>query len=122
MKENIKRGELYWVPLDENLAGKDIVHPHVVLQDTVINGSRITTTVVCALSTNMKRAYEAGNILLDPGEGGLPKQSIVIVSQVSVVEKTQIGEYIGRLSDNRMEQIFAGMKLLQGFIPPPKKR
>lgn len=111
----IKQGELYWVPLEGEWGGKDIIHPHVILQDTVINGSRISTTVVCGLSTNMKRAYEPGNILLEPGEGGLPKQSIVVVSQVSVVEKAQVGEYIGILSGERMEQIFAGMKLIQRF-------
>jgi hypothetical protein len=31
-------------------------HPHVVVQNNVFNGSRIGTVVVCALTSNVKRA------------------------------------------------------------------
>jgi mRNA interferase MazF len=85
----------------------------VVIQDDVFNRSRIHTVIVCALTSNLKRANEPGNVLLDVGEGNLPKQSVVVVSQVSAVEKTQIGEYIGALSDQRVEQILAGMRFQQ---------
>ena len=40
-------------------------HPHVVVQDDVFNRSRITTVVVCALTTNLQGANEPGNVLLD---------------------------------------------------------
>ena len=41
-----------------------------------------------------------GNVLLDAGEGNLPKRSAVVVSQVSSVEKARLGERIGSLSDS----------------------
>jgi hypothetical protein len=34
---------------------------------------------VCALSSNLKRASEPGNVLLELGEGDLEKQSVVVV-------------------------------------------
>jgi mRNA interferase MazF len=112
----INRGDIFWIPLfDDYGVQNPIVHPNVVIQDTVINQSRIDVIVVCGISTNMKRAFEPGNILLDPGEGDLPKQSIVVVSQISVVKKLHIGEYIGLLSERRIEQIFAGMRYVQSF-------
>jgi len=43
----------------------------------------------------------------------LPKQSVIVVSQVDTVEKTQLGEYIGTLSQPRVEQILAGMRFQQ---------
>lgn len=111
---NIQQGDLYWVPIAEPSDGESkIIHPHVVIQADVLNQSRIETVVVCALTTNMKRAKAPGNVLLEPGEGNLPKQSIVVVSQVSVVEKNQLGAYIGALSAERIAQILAGMKFLQ---------
>lgn len=115
----INQGDVYWVPL-EDLDGAEpgIIHPHVVIQDDVINRSRIKTVVVCGLTTNRKRAFEHGNILLDVGEANLPKQSIIVVSQISTVNKSQMGEYIGTLSKERVEQIFAGMKFLQWFTEP----
>ena len=84
-----------------------------MVQDDVFNRSRINTVIVCALSSNWKRANEPGNVLLEPGEGNLSRQSIVIVSQVSTVDKDRLGETIGALSDARVEQILAGMRFQQ---------
>lgn len=63
----------------------------MVIQEDVFNRSRIHTVVVCALTSNLKRATEPGNILLDVGEGKLPRRSVVVASQVSSVEKTHLG-------------------------------
>jgi mRNA interferase MazF len=110
----VNQGEIYWVPLEEpNGAEPGYIHPHVVIQDDVINHSRIHTVVVCALTTNLKRANMPGNVLLEAGEANLPRQSIVVVSQVSTVDKAQLGEYIGSLTKERMDQILAGMRFLQ---------
>lgn len=112
----INQGDIYWVPLPElNDSGSGIIHPQVVIQDDIINRSRIKTVVVCGLTTNMKRISEPGNVLLEAGEANLPKPSIVVVSQISTVNKAQLGEYIGTLSKERVAQIFAGMKFLQAF-------
>ena len=111
----IDRGNIYWVALDTGEGPKAAIpHPYVVVQDDVFNHSRIRTVVVCALTSNLGRASETpGNVLLEPGEGGLPRQSVVEVSKVSSVEKAQLGEYIGALSQPRVEQILAGMRFLQ---------
>lgn len=110
----VNQGDVYWVALKEP-AGSDpgVTHPHVVIQDDVLNRSRIETVVVCALTTNAKRAKAPGNVLLEAGEANLPRQSIVVVSQVSTVDKSQLGEYIGSLTRQRVEQILAGMRFLQ---------
>jgi len=108
----INQGDIYWAQLEES----EYTHPHVVVQDNVLNHSRIDTVVVCALTTNMKHANMPGNVLLDAGEANLPKRSIVSVSQVSTVDKSQLGEYIGSLSAQRVEQILAGMKFVQSII------
>jgi mRNA interferase MazF len=65
------------------------------------------------LTTNSKRANSPGNVLLEAGEANLPRQSIVVVSQVSTVDKAQLGEYIGSLNQERITQILAGMRFLQ---------
>jgi mRNA interferase MazF len=65
------------------------------------------------LTSNLKRASEPANVLLDVGEGNLPRQSVLVVSQVSSVEKAQLGEYIGTLSNERVEQVLAGMRFQQ---------
>lgn len=110
----VNQGDVYWVRSEEPGGSEsDYAHPHVVIQDNVINRSRINTVVVCALTTNLKRAKAPGNVLLEAGEANLPRQSVVIVSQVSTVYKAQLGEYIGSLNEQRIDQILAGMQFLQ---------
>jgi mRNA interferase MazF len=113
----INQGDIYWVPLEESSdmeAGP--THPHVIVQDNVLNHSRIKTVVVCALTSNLKRAKSPGNILLEVGEANLSRQSVVVVSKVSTVDKTQLGEYIGSLHEQRVREILAGMQFLQTFL------
>lgn len=110
----IDRGDVFWIgPDDPRGPASGQPHPHVVVQDDVFNHSRVTTVVVCALTSNLHRASGPGNVLLETGEGNLPKRSVVVVSQVSSVEKARLGERIGSLSDTRVEQILAGLRFQQ---------
>ena len=110
----VNQGDIYWVSLEEPSGSEPrYPHPHVVIQENVINRSRINTVVVCALTTNLRRAKAPGNVLLETGEANLSRQSIVVVSQVSTVDKAQLGEYIGSLDEQRINQILAGMQFLQ---------
>lgn len=110
----INRGDVFWIePDDSRGPAPSYSHPHVVVQDDVFNRSRITTVVVCALTSNLHRATEPGNVLLEVGEGNLPKQSVVVVSQIASVDKSRLGERIGSLSDARVEQILAGLRFQQ---------
>lgn len=110
----INRGDIFWIEADESRGSvPGIAHPHVVVQDDVFNHSRVHSVIVCALISNLKRASEPGNVLLDPGEGDLPKQSVVVVSQISSVQKARLGERIGALSHERVEQILAELRFQQ---------
>ena len=110
----VNQGDLFWMAPDEFRGSvPGYTHPHVVIQEDVFNHSRISTVVVCALSSNLRLAIEPGNILLEPGEGDLPKRSVVVVSQVSAVYKTRLGERVGTLSEVRIRQILAGMRFQQ---------
>jgi mRNA interferase MazF len=109
----IRQGDLYWIDLgDPQGTGPGYRHPHVIVQNDVFNQSRINTVVVCALSTNMKRALAPGNVELKAGEGGLPKASVVIVSQLFTVDKDQLEDQIGTLSAKRVRQILDGIDLV----------
>jgi mRNA interferase MazF len=107
----VRRGELYWLAADPGRG--EYAHPHVVVQDDVFNASRVATTIVCALTTNLGRAGEPGNVLLEEGEGGLPRRSVVVVSQLESVDKARLGVRIGALSAGRVEQILDGLRFQQ---------
>ena len=109
----ISQGDIYWIELDEpNGSGPGYKHPHVVVQNNLFNRSQIKTVLVCPLTTNLRRASAPGNVLLDKKESNLPKQSVVNVSQVFTVDKTQLEEYVGTLSSRQVTEILAGIKLV----------
>lgn len=111
---DIRRGDLFWLRHEHSPgAAAEYAHPHVVVQDDVFNASRIKTVVVCALTSNLQRATEPGNVLLEPGEGALAKQSVIVVSQIASVHKSQLGQRIGSLSQSRVEQALAGLRFQQ---------
>ncbi|MCL5046465.1 MAG: type II toxin-antitoxin system PemK/MazF family toxin [Actinobacteria bacterium] len=109
----INQGDIFWVDLGEPTGSEPgYLHPHVVIQNNLFNKSRINTVVLCALTSNLKRAEAPGNVLLSPGEGNLPKQSVVNVSQVYTVDKRNLGQKIGTLSSSRVREILDGISLL----------
>ncbi len=111
----IRQGDIYWVNLGEPVGSEPgYRYPHVVIQNNLFNRSRISTVVVCALTSNLKRAKAPGNVLLAKGEAGLLKQSVVNVSQIFTVDKAQLGEYIGTVSQERMTEILIGVNLVIG--------
>lgn len=109
----IRQGEIYWIELEDPVGSEPAYrHPHVIIQNNVFNWSRINTVAVCALTSNLRRGEVPGNVMLEEREGGLPKRSVVVVSQVFTVDKRQLGEYIGVLSGRRVRQIVEGVKLV----------
>ncbi len=70
------------------------------------------TVIVCALTTNLRRAKAPENVLLDESEADLPKQSVVVVSQVLTIDKSELIDKIGVLSKERIDEILEGIKLL----------
>ncbi|HVH32534.1 MAG TPA: type II toxin-antitoxin system PemK/MazF family toxin [Tahibacter sp.] len=115
-------GDLYWITTDTTVEpASAYAHPHLVVQDDVFNRSRIASVVVCALTSNLQRASEPGNVLLAQGEGGLPRQSVIVVSRIDAVDKTRLGTRIGRLSPQRVAQVIAGLRFQQeAFLGPSR--
>lgn len=109
----IRQGDVFWVNLGApSGSGPGYLHPHVVVQNDLFNASRLRTVVVCALTSNLDLAKAPGNVLLDPGEADLPKRSVVNVTQLFTVDKTELNEKIGSLSPLRVREILAGIDLL----------
>ena len=109
----INQGSIFWIDFGEPGGSEPgYRHPHVVIQNNIFNRSRINTVVVCALTSNLARANSPGNILLSKGEGNLPKGSVVNISQIFTVNKSELSEKIGTLSKERVYQILEGIKLL----------
>ena len=106
----IAQGAIFWVDVGAPVgSGPGYTRPCVVIQNNFYNGSALNTVIVCELTTNLRRASDPGNVLLNSGEANLPKQSVVNVSQVFTVDKKELRDQIGTLSPRRVQTILAGI-------------
>ena len=109
----IRQGQVYWLdfgpPAGSSPAER---HPCVVVQNDVFNQSAIATSVVCLITSNPGRANAPGNVLLKKGEANLPKSGVVNVSQILTVDKAELVECIGKLSNSAARSVREGLFLL----------
>ena len=78
--------------------------PAVVVDVGWVNG--------LAAVRSLGRAGAPGNVRLEVGEGGLPKASVVNVSQLYTVDKAELTERLGELSPLRVREVISGIELL----------
>jgi mRNA interferase MazF len=109
----IQQGDVVWVSLPDARgsapAGR---RPAVVLQHDRFNRTRIATAVVVAITSKTRYADLPGNVRLRRGEGGLPRTSVVNVTQVATVDRASIGPRLGALTHARLAQVWEGIRLL----------
>ncbi len=109
----IRQGNIFWIDANQPVgSAPGFTRPFVVIQNNLFNRGRINTVLVCALTTNLSRATAPGNVQLYKDEANLPKQSVVVVSQMLTVDKMDLREKIGTLSKRRVDEILEGIKLL----------
>jgi mRNA interferase MazF len=80
------------------------------------NLSRIGTIIAVAISSNVDRAAAPGNVAVPASRSGLPKDSVVNVSQIVALDKRQLGERVGALDHDTLAQIDAGLRLALDLV------
>ena len=111
----VKQGDIYWINLPEPKQSEPgFRRPCVVVQNDTFNSSAIQTTIICILTTNLRLAKAPGNVSLAKGDGNLPKPSVVNISQILTVNKTDLlpQEKIGQLPKQKVALILSGLKLI----------
>ena len=110
----ITQGDVFFASYYEEK--NEIIHPCVIYE--LINENEFK---ICMISTNMKKAYWPGNIVLNDNEAGLPKKSIVIVSKTKMAKLNNLREYIGRFSILRTEEIIKEIERLNNIVEQKEK-
>ncbi len=107
----IRRGEVWWAGLLEPVASEPWYRrPVLVVQSDDFNRSRIGTVIAVVLTTNLGLARAPGNVLVAAEETGLPRDSVVNVSQVVTVDKTFLAERAGSLGSRAMLAVEDGLR------------
>jgi len=108
----MERGEIWWAQLPDPTASEPgFRRPVVIIQSNAFNRSRIRTAIAVVLASNLRLAEAPGNVLVPASESGLPKDSVVNVSQVITVDRTFLTEKFGRLPTKLIKSIDEGLRL-----------
>jgi len=109
----IKKGSIYWVNLTGEMSpGEQGSRPCLVIQNDVLNKSRLNTTVVVAITSIPAFGKLPGNVILAKGVANMPWEGVVNVSQVMSIDKKKIEAKIGTLPGYLVTKVSDGLKLI----------
>jgi len=87
----------------------------LVVQANAFNESRIATVIVAVITANLALGDAPGNVRLGKSDSGLPKPSVINVSQVITVDRSLLEDRIRVVSARTMERVNLGMRLALGL-------
>jgi mRNA interferase MazF len=107
----LQRGEVWWADLPEPRRSEPgFRRPVLVVQADSFNRSRIQTVIVAVITSNLELAVAPGNVLLPARSSGLPRDSVVNVSQVLTVDRNFLTEHAGTLPARLQGSVDAGLR------------
>jgi mRNA interferase MazF len=107
------RGEIWWADLpDPRGSGPGFRRPILVIQANSFNQSRIQTVLVAVVSSNLRLADAPGNVLLPAKLSGLPKDSVINVSQLLTLDRSFLLEEAGKIPSRLLAEVDAGLRLV----------
>ncbi len=113
----MRRGEIWWVDLGvPRGSGPGFLRPCVIVSSNAFNESAIDTIVVASMSSNLRLADMRGNFRVPARLSGLSKPSVVVVSQLTTIDKDEPKQKIGRLPDVLLPRLNAGLQMVLGLI------
>lgn len=110
------RGELWWADFGMPFGSEPgFRRPVLVVQDDVYTQSRLNTVVVVPLTTNLVLEEAPGNVFLSKSESSLGKDSVIVVTQLSAIDKKRLVESISKVTRETMEDVETGIAMVLGM-------
>jgi len=109
----VRRGELWWAELPEPTGtGPGHRRPVVIVQSDAFTASRIATVIVAAVTSRARLGAAPGNVRLPRGTSGLPRDSVVNVTQMLAIDRDLLVERAGVLDAQRLRELDDGLRLV----------
>jgi mRNA interferase MazF len=82
----------------------------LVVQADSFNRSRIQTVIVAVITSNLELADVPGNVLVPARSTGLPRDSVVNVSQLLTLDRGFLTEHAGTLPPRLQNSVDEGLR------------
>jgi len=116
MAKQYRRGDIFTVdfePVRGHEQGK--ARPALIIQNDI--GNQYSPTTIVAAITSGERARYDVNVEIKATEGGLVRDSLVLLNQVRTVDKSRLSRYWGHISKESMIRVDEALKISLGLVP-----
>lgn len=107
----IERGGIHWADLGAPAGSRPAKRrPALVISADTYNDSQLATVMAVVITSNTDLATMPGNVFLPAAATGLPKDSVVNVTAVVTLNKTDLSEQAGRAPLALLREIDRGLR------------
>lgn len=112
----IQRGDIYWVDLEPPVGSRPAKRrPVLVVQSDRYNASRLATVLVAVITSNTDLAVMPGNVFLPAVATRLLRDSVVNVTALITVDRTDLLSQAGHAPDALMHEVNLGLRRVLGL-------
>jgi mRNA interferase MazF len=112
----IQRGSIWWADLGNARGSRPAKRrPVLVIQSGPFNASRLNTTITAVITSNTGLAAMPGNVFVPATSSGLPKDSVVNVTALVTLDKTDLDTEIGQLPASLLNDVDRGLRRVLGL-------
>lgn len=107
----IQRGGIYWSDLGQPTGSRLAKRrPVLVVSADTYNASRLATVIVAVITSNTSLAQMPGNVFLPATASGLARDSVVNVTALVTLNKTDLEELVGEAPMSVLREVDRGLR------------
>jgi mRNA interferase MazF len=111
-----QRGRICWADLGEARGSQPAKRrPVLVIQSDPFNASRLNTIIAAVITSNTALAAMPGNVFVPASASGLPKDSVVNITALLTLNKTDLESPAGHLPESLMNDVSRGLRRVLGL-------
>ncbi len=107
----IERGDVWWADLGPAVGSRPAKRrPVLVIQADSYNASRLATVLVAIITSNTALAAMPGNVFLPAVATGLPQDSVVNVTTLVTLNKSDLSHEVDHIPDSLIDEVERGLR------------
>jgi mRNA interferase MazF len=117
----VKKGDLFFADLSPVVGSEQGgVRPVLVVQNDV--GNKYSPTIIVAAVTSQTKTKLPTHVRLEATQGGLSKDSVVLLEQLRTIDKQRLKERIGTLSESQLPDVEKALSVSLGIANSVENR
>lgn len=115
MQKEVRRGEVFYADLSPVVGSEQGgVRPVLIVQNDI--GNRYSPTVIAAaITSKLDKTGLPTHIGIKAGQGGLVRDSVVLLEQIRTLDKRRLRERAGRVDEQTLSSVDAALEISMGL-------